>query len=229
MSSEFRVPSSGFPEFDDFRAAIPDQFQILGLRLLPLSIGRYRLLKRFGCAFVAEEETTAGYPDLLLGLVICSMTCKEFQQSLVMGSLPRDIRRWSRQINPLPWLGAIPILGKWWRSRHSFNLIEKMQLFKRYIEEAQAAPEFIPIEPMSGSSAFHWSENLEVVLRGELNWSKEEIDESPLSKAMADYFKKLENEGLIIILDAEDLEQGRQNAQMLEHFSTRNPELKRWP
>jgi len=206
----------------DFTAAIPEPYQILGLRLLPLSLGRYRLLKRFDCAFVSETNTTATIGDLILGVLICSMRCDEFCAFYESPEFSREVRKWSNRIgaNPPPWLrnkiiSASPI-GKRWRKKHSFNFIEKMQLFQNYIHAAQATPEYAPTHSDGVMSSAHWSTAVEITLRSELGWTAEEINESPLTKALSDYFNHLERQGMVKIFTSEDMESGRRNAEALE-------------
>lgn len=209
----------------DFKSAIPEPYQILGLRLLPLSLGRYRLLRRFDCAFVSEESTTAQMGDLILGVLICSMRCEQFLSFYESKHFAREVRRWSERIgaNP-PWFlrgkwGRIlssTFIGRHWRKHHSFNFVEKMQLFKNFITEAQAVPEYHPTNPSASRSSAHWSTSVEIVLRSELVWSLEEINEAPLTKALSDYFKHLEFQGAVTIFTEEDLEEGRKNAEALE-------------
>jgi hypothetical protein len=208
----------------DFTAAIPEPYQILGLRLLPLSVGRYRLLHRFNCAFVSEEATTATIGDLILGILICSMRFDQFVAFYESKSFAREVRRWANRIGATPpwfmrnkWVKLSPI-GKHWRKNHSFNFVEKMQLFKNYVNEAQAIPEYAPTHPSTQNSTAHWSSSVEIVLRSELNWQLEEINEEPLTKALSDYFKHLEFQGLVKIFTPEDLEMGRANAAALEAF-----------
>src|SRR5690348_11829794 len=88
--------------YSDFAAAIPEPYQILGLKLLPLSIGRYRLLRRFEVAFVSEEETSATVEDLIRGLVICSLRCEDFLSTYQDGSLFKNVARWSKRIGASP-------------------------------------------------------------------------------------------------------------------------------
>lgn len=209
----------------DFKAAIPEPYQILGLRLLPLSLGRFRLLHRFECSFVSEQPATASLADLILGVLICSMRCDEFIAFHQSKSFEREIRKWAIRIFAQPpWylrgkfgriLSATRI-GKAWRKTHSFNFVEKMQLFKNYVTEAQAVPEYAPTHNDMRRSTAHWSTSVEIVLRSELNWTEEEINEAPLTKALSDYFKHLENQGMVVIFTPEDLEIGQQNAAILE-------------
>ena len=67
-----------------------------------------------------------------------------------------------------------------------------------------------------GGSVGHWSQGLEVVLRGELNWTGEEINEEPLSKAFADYFRWAENQGAVRLISPEEIESGKANAAAIE-------------
>lgn len=209
----------------DFKAAIPEPYQILGLRLLPLSLGRYRLLHRFQCAFVSEEATTAEIGDLLLGVLVCSMHCDEFVSFYQSKRFSKEVRKWSARIGATPpwfmrgkWgrLISLSPIGKWWRKNHSFNFVEKMQLFKNYVTEAQAIPEYAPTHQSNDSSTAHWSTSVEIVLRSELNWTVDEINEGPLTKALSDYFKHLELQGLVKIFTPEDIDEGKRNAAMLE-------------
>lgn len=190
---------------DYFTRVIPEPFRILGLQLLPLSLGRYRLLKRFHVAFVADGNAKAEPADLILGVVICAMRCDEFLDLVNTFRLEAEIRRWSRTINPHAWIGYLPLIGKRWRNKHSFNLVEKMQLFQSYIQDAQRIPAYRELEPNSQTSGAHWSHGLEVTLRSEVGWSQEEINEQPLSKAISDYFKFCENKGLLQLLTEDEV------------------------
>jgi len=174
---------------DYFSAAVPEPYRILGLRLLPLSLGRYRLMRRFGVAFVLDGEEKAGIQDLLLGVLICSMRCDEFLPFLKTKDFTRKLRRWGR------------------RFKHGFNYVEKILLFKRYVEVHSEVPRFWEAEDGCGESGAHWSQGIEVILRGELGWTREEINEEPLSKAIADYFKWCENKGIVELMDADQLAQ----------------------
>ena len=79
-----------------------------------------------------------------------------------------------------------------------------MQKFQDYIKAGSKAPEFWDESPDSKASAAHWSQSIEVVLRGNLGWTQHEIDEKPLGKALQDYFKFMENSGLVRLMSAEE-------------------------
>jgi hypothetical protein len=185
---------------DYFSSSIPEPVRLLGLQLRPLSVGRYRLLKRFDIAFVAEGPAHAGVPDLLLGVLICSMRVDEFLEFAAAPNFTRDIRRWSKRLFPHVWICALPGFGKWWRRKRGFNVLEKLAAFEAYIAEAQRIPRYTMRDNNPQAHSSHWSHNLEICLRSELGWTLEEINESPLSKALADYFRHAENSGAIILL-----------------------------
>jgi len=174
---------------DYFSAAVPEPFRILGLALKPLSLGRYRLMNRFDVAFVAGKERVPTIPDLLLGVLICSMRCDEFEKFLQDDGFQKQVRRWGKKVKP----------------KH-FNVLEKIRLFRHYIEIHSVVPKYWEMDDSGDTSGAHWSHSMEVALRGELGWSKEEIDEAPLSKAIADYFKWCETRGSIRLMTEEDLE-----------------------
>jgi hypothetical protein len=209
-------PRGGQEHRDYFARVIPEPFRILGLQLRPLSLGRYRLLKRFEIAFVAEGEAPAEIGDLLTGVLICSMRCDEFLAWAASPHFYKDIRRWSRKILPAPWLLLVPFFGKRWLRGHSFNAVEKIQLFQRYISEGSRVPDYFDESGQQLRSGAHWSQAIEVTLRSELGWTAEEINEEPLTKALADYFKFAENQGLIRLLTPEDVAQGEANTAVYE-------------
>ena len=54
---------------DYYQAAVPDGWQILGVKLRPLSLGHLILLKRYGSAFVVGGIPTEA--DLVLTYRVC--------------------------------------------------------------------------------------------------------------------------------------------------------------
>lgn len=199
---------------DSFEAAIPEPFRILGLRLKPLSLGRYRILNRFGCAFVADEKSGAGARDLVTGALICSMSCDEFLGVYGTRRFRKLLKAWYRKFCPAWWHFIIP---RRWRQRRNKRfadlILEAIKLFQEYIDEGSRRPDYF-IERENAVSGAHWSHSVEVALRSEVGWTKEEIDEAPLTKALNDYFKHAESQGAIRLMTAEEIEQGKANAKV---------------
>lgn len=198
-------PATAFANY--FERVVPDPYWVLGLALKPFSIGRYRIMKRLGVAFVADGQAKAEISDLLIGVIICSMRCDEFHEMVDRGELLKEVRRWSSKISPHPWIGGIPLIGKWWRRHHSFDLFEKIRLFQRYITESVSTPRYRELSNDCAAlqSNAHWSHTVESVLREKQNWTDEDINELPMSKALADYLKYFENQGAIRFLSDDEI------------------------
>ena len=195
---------------------------VCGLPLKPLSITRYRLMAWRGVAFAAEEERTATAGDLLMGVLICSMTVKDFKAFAASPGFQSQVQKWGRnqgffEPKPIEWtlnpriFFCAPIN---WAYRKLFPdqydmgdleyLTGEMKRFQDYIKAGSKAPEFWDESQDCKVSAAHWSQSIEVVLRGNLGWTQEEIDEEPLGKALQDYFKYMENQGLVRLMSAEE-------------------------
>lgn len=100
-----------------------------------------------------------------------------------------------------------------------FNVLEKFNLFKRYLSEAQDIPQFWNEHDEAPSSGSHWSHGMEVILRSEIGWTLEEIEESPFSKAIFDWLKWIENQGGIRIMTEFELQIGASNADAFEQLT----------
>ena len=173
------------PAADYFTATMPEPWQILGLRLRPFSLGHYKLLRRSDCAFVGEGERGATLEDLVFGVLACSMTPAEFTAFIDAPDYIAKVEEWGDKIR-------------------LFDLVEKSKLFKEYIEANSVMPKYWE-EKECGESGAHWAQSLEVCLRSKLNWTAQEIDEQPLSKAFHDYFKHAESEGAIKLMTPEEI------------------------
>lgn len=176
------------------RAAIPDPYRILGLRLRPLSLGHLLLLQRFNCAFLADLPTTVTKADLLLGVLICSMRPDAFLDFLESRGFVRAVAEWGKKIK-------------------KFDFAAKAELFRQYLSTALQEPEYIALQP--GSDEGDWVQSLKLTLTTRLGYTDAEAWELPISKALAEYYKLAEAEGLLRVLTPEDLAAGAANAAAL--------------
>lgn len=196
----------------EFSAAFQEPHIILGLRLLPLSLGRYQLLKRFNCPFVSDEPEQVGLEkltnDLFFALVICGLPCCEFAELAENGKLRRQLKRWGKRVR------------KFIDREKYFSILEKIEAFKRYLEQGSEVHwKVLFRQDNSETSPTHWSHSIEVTLRSKVGWTAEEIEEQPLTKAMQDFFKYMEGEGIVKLVDPDHYEamqaEGRANAEAL--------------
>lgn len=224
-------PKTGWDYFAQILPATP---VVCGLQLKPLSIGRYRRMRRMNVAFVAdnpqEVENTSLVGDLLKGVLICSMSCSEFDEFISQKDSEKQIKKWAQRQGFLreryhDW----PVVGKWFvkyvvtdqiqqvRDVRAANyLSEQVVKFQEYIEKAQIIPNYTSKHNSPQRHTIHWSNSIELHLRSEQNWSTQEIDEAPLSKALADYFGYAESNGHIRINTDSDIETADSNAVALE-------------
>lgn len=165
-------------------------------------------------AFVSEDECNASMDDLFTGIVICGMPCWEFKELLSNGKLEKTLSKWGKK------------LRKMIRKEKGFNIYEKIALFNRYIQEGQKLP-WIPLPVQNGevpeTTRTHWSNSVEVVLRGHLNWDTEDVEENPLTEALLQYFKHMENEGHVKLMPHEMyqamIDEGQANAKAFERIA----------
>lgn len=215
--------------FDYFRQVLPQPPTVCGLPIKPLSIGRYRRMRRLGVAFVADDPQFPTAGDLLKGVLVCSMTCADYDAFIASPDCGAEIKRWGQRIGLLPpryldW----PIVGGWINRfvgeeitlrravRDANYVIEQIELFQKYIADAQVIPNYTQKENNPSRHSLHWSNTIELHLRCEQNWTSDEIEEAPLSKALTDYFGYAESHGLISILTDAEIEQAQDNSQKVE-------------
>lgn len=181
------------PDASYAHAAFPEPFRILGRRLRPFSLGHYLLLQRFGVNTESPDRS-----DLIVGVLICSMRHEEFLAFLEQNDFLEELRKWGKKIG-------------------LFDLAEKSALFNRYLNNSLREPDYIPLQP--GDDSGDWAQNLKMTLTTRLGYSEAEALDLPLSKALADYYKLAEGEGLIRLITPEERAAGAANAEALRRFS----------
>lgn len=159
---------------------LPAPFTVLGKRLKPFSIGRAILLQRFDCYPVTDFE------KLITAVVICSRPCKEVLDALADPWLSVKLRLWSFR------------LGK-------FDPMAKIVFFNQYLRAYSSCPDTFSVDSFEEDSipGAPFLQHMRVVLRSEIGWTQEEIDEAPLSQAYWDYFTYWELKDRVRIVDME--------------------------
>jgi len=213
MNSAEKLEPEKISGNDYFEQIFPVAPVVCGRQLRPLSLGGYRMMAHFKVAFVSETEREATPGDLLVGVLICSMSAEEFLAFASQPDFQKQIQKWGRKVGFFePLCYSWPLIG--WKLRQWLEpafadtdfkyLSEQIEIFQKYVVESSRAPEFWDESPDSKVSAAHWSQSVEVTLRGALNWSEKEIESAPLGKALWDYFKHFENLGLVRLMTKEE-------------------------
>jgi hypothetical protein len=164
-----------------FEAAIPEPYRILGLKLRPFSLGHYLTLRRMGCVFVSDKEEEATVHDLVLGVLVCSMSHKQFMEFIEQGDCEKQVEEWG---------------GK----AADVNLQESCRLFGEYLKTGSEVPEFWLEQDDGAQSGAHWSHMLMTTLRSSLGYSRAEALDSPLSQSLLDFYKHAENLGIVRLM-----------------------------
>ena len=211
--------------YDYFEKILPLPPVCCGIRLKPLSIGRYRLMARLKVAFVSDNATTAHAGDLLMGALICSMDYEAAIAFIGAKTFTKEIQRWGRKIGFFePRYFSWPFIGRWLKSRcgqavdqsDCAYLMQQMGVFQQYIKDASESPPYFDESEGGRISGAHWSHSIEAVLREHQGWTKEEINNEPLTKALADYFKHMENVGMVRLMSDEDVKRQAEQKAFME-------------
>lgn len=194
------------------QACLPQTHTIMGLRLKPLSLGHYILMKRFGCNYASDEETDITMSDLITSVLICSMTYTDaikffdmdpikfwsvenikslgvaYYMSNKLGPTGYYIRQWGNT------------LSKRIRRDKQFLLLDQFRKFQTYLIEGNKMPQIMRkdnnnIEP----SYCHWSVMLKSFLLTKYN--EQEALNLPLSQAKMELCKYAEEQDQITFED----------------------------
>ena len=198
-------------KFDAYaNVCVPEQYVVLGLKLKPLSLGHYLLMRRFGCAYASDTETNVTFGDLVLGVLICSMT---FNEALEFFNLPPiKFMSW-RNLQTLGFayvmarkLGTTGYEIRCWGNKFrkqikkkNYNMLDEFKHFQRYIVQGSSIPNFYPSDNNSDKqSGAHWSIGLHSFLLSK--YTEEAALNLSLSRAFLEYCKWAEEQGALEFL-----------------------------
>jgi len=177
------------PEADYLLAALPDRFIILGQLLRPFSLGHLMILKRLNNAFVsgAEKITLADTDDLISGVLVCSNTYEEANETLQDPKLPGLLNQWGEKLG-------------------EFDILQKMREFSDYVTKGCTRPLLALPDEDGTTPGAPFIQRLKIVLQSELNQSESEVLNKPFGLALHDYFAFFEIKKAVRILTQEDIE-----------------------
>lgn len=218
MLASLRQPHKPVTECNSiFRAAIPEPYRVLGLKLKPFSLGHYFILHRHGCAFVSDEPATATREDLVFAVLVCSMTAKEFESwwSSPLLKWPAKIRSvlslifgkasLNETLAALKGDGVARDLIQWGRKCGIFDVCEKASLFAEYLKEHTESPKYWK-EREEEASGSHWAHNVFVTLVG-LGFPQEAVWDMSLREALAHFYKHAENCGAVRLMTDQEIKE----------------------
>lgn len=175
----------------------PSRYQILGVKLKPLSLRHYFLMAQMGLCFVDDQTVEASTEDLFLAVLICSKVWKdgEFEDFCETADWEQIGKSWGEQVGRQGDLSA-------------FDLTSKIKLFLQYINESVRPVKYWVLKESSGGeSGAHWSQSVLVTCTGELGYTRQEALDAPIGVLLADYMKHAESQGIIQLMTAEEIAQ----------------------
>lgn len=178
------------------------------------------MMARFNCAWTADESRTATAGDLLIGLIICSMRCDQFELLAAQSDFRKQIQiygelngffkpSWRTLLkHPLFFLCNLARLfnPSLYDALDAREIVQAMRAFQEYIEDETVVPDYWDETENNRVTAMHWSQSMGLVLCGQLNWTDEMINEKSLGRALWDYFGHMESQGLITLMTKEEIE-----------------------
>ena len=179
-----------------FNSVIPVPWTILGIRLLPLSIGHLTILHSLHSPFVTDEKAvTIG--DLVLAVVICSRTYEEGIKALDSDDLGKQVEKWGKQLRGRGrWFG-------WFRKPIEINWPEKLKMFSDYMSDHLKAPDYSYDPSKSREVKCPIYQMIRVTLLHEMNLTESEVLNRPYAQAMWDYITLKTIQGQVNLIDAE--------------------------
>lgn len=183
---------------------MPDAVYVLNCQLAPFSLGHYCILLRDNNCFVNEDfdkEPKPSVINLLQGVFVCSMQYDEFLEWKQSKHFAKDI---------LEDIDAIVESV----ADDAFNIMEEIEHFRLYIKRATKMPVHYPVasnnKKLAGS---HWTHNVKTRLIT-AGYKEERVMNMPLGQALHDYMKLMENDGLVDLPRAGDLERAKMNSHL---------------
>ena len=165
-----------------YKAARPEPPRVIGLQLRPYSLGHHLTLHAYDSSFV--NGAGALFSDMILGVLICSLTWKEWEV-------------WKRS-----WKLAV-FLKVWGWRMGKFDVKAEAEKFTAYLAEGSECPEVaVPSKGRALSAA--WESRLKLFLVKELRLTVDEAMDYPLALAWQEYCAHGEQEGTLTLLSEGD-------------------------
>ena len=205
-------------------AVVPDTYNILGVTLKPYCIGHYLLMMKYNCSVVnydvnSVHDVASDISDILLALSICSRTYEEFIDYVNGYHYERSFFGFGGYTKVYDPSYFTRYNAKWGKAlkkackNKDFNLLQHIEVFKRYMDDGCAEPSFAYDDNDNGDiSGSHWTQNILNVLTSECGYTHSEAINLPLTLAFADFYKFIEKNGggrLISDKEKEIIKHGR--------------------
>lgn len=210
----YRVPSY-------IETLVPSPVTVLGKELKPYCLGHQILMLWEQCSLASGEIGSADISDLMIGVQICSRTFDEYLEWKRHGTVTKH------QI-----LGTVWETRSTWRDdcirwrrkfrKKKFNLLTEFTMFRAYIAQGIKIPHvYEGNKNNSKESGAHWTQNILNALT-EKHKDETTVMNMPLAKALADYFKGMEDNGALDLMSDEDWDYMQRDIKQREELALTN-------
>jgi len=195
---------------DDFYSvAIPEQRQILGLKLRPLSLGHVIILHRIESAFVCEG--IPDYQELAIAALICSLSYEDGLQALADADTPRVLKLLGERITGVnEWRVRLGL-----RKPRVIDLEANIKAFTDYIQEGSRIPHYSytpgDFKQMDCPSV----QIIKVALMRDLKFTESEILNRSWALCLWDHVTLKAMSGQVSMVDRSEVENAQATAERL--------------
>ena len=182
-----------------YQAAVPDGWQILGVRLRPLSLGHLILLHRHESAFVL-----GGIPepeDLVLSVLVCARTYEDALELVESGQHNQESKKLDKALQACGSLG------------------DRYQWFANYLEEGLSGPKLWIKSDGAQKFGAPSEQVVKVALMSKMGLSESQVLNRPFSLCLWDMATLAELNGTLRIYSQRDAELAQQAADLEESIN----------
>lgn len=194
-----------------FDAQVPEPWQILGLKLLPFSVGHFVILSKLD-SFAVNPNVKYNEQELLQAIWVCAHS---YAENLRMLDDPRTILRIMRWHRVLTGRNNILHAMHLKKKPPAIDWAEKGQMFMNYMAEMENTPTYSISGENAKSVDLPMAQVLKVTLMRELGLSEMEVMDRPWALAVWDYITIKAMEGQVDVFDGEQLDQLQEKANRL--------------
>jgi hypothetical protein len=182
--------------YDYGEAVNPVPFNVLGVRLKPLSLHHCLLMQAFGVGFTNEQTVPGTLEDLIFSILICSKHWSEgeFEEYIFSEQATQDIDFWVEK------------LGENGAEELARTLNDKIKLFNEYVKYHSQEPKFWRLEESGEESAAHWAQCVLLILTGQCGYDRPNALRCPLPQSLADYYRYAETQGIVKFMRPDEIE-----------------------
>jgi hypothetical protein len=190
-----------------YQAAVPEPHVILGLRLLPFSLGHRILLARIGSAFYSGGEVS--YDDLASSVFICAHTWQENIASLQdpVGT-GKFMHLWQKSI-----FGTGLLFSLGLKKPTTISIAEKAAAFRAYQKAGETFPDF-KYEPGEALDC-PIEQIVKATLLSKTNISEAELMDRSWSLCLWDYVTIKAIDGEVMFVDSAKYEAAQRQADAM--------------